>query len=114
MVEYLEALLPDSKPVRPDKHGIVRESRKAKTRTEILDIFKEDESDLRCTKFSAFTSVVEYCDHHRPIKLALSKKEGKSEAQITQLKSEARLAGSWMKSGAGKKLKDQALDLIIK
>ena len=41
----------------------------------------------------AYTSVVQYCDHQRPIKLGLKKKEGKSDAQIEQLKAEARLAG---------------------
>ena len=112
--EYLEALLPDPKKVRPDEHGEIKETRKAKTRAEILDIFKEDESELSNTKFAAYTAVVKYCDHHRPVKVALKKKEGKSDAQIEQLRAEGRLQGAWMKSGSGKQMKDRALDIIIK
>lgn len=113
MEKYLKALIPDSKEIRPDKHGEVKETQKSKTRSIILDIFKLDPSTVSHTKYSAYTSVVEYYDHKKTFKIPNKKKKGESDEQIEEMKMENRLMNLWMKSGSGKKMKDKAMEIII-
>ena len=114
MEKYLEALLPESTDNHPDAHGYVKESQKARKRNEIMSIFSDNNSSTGHTKYSAYTAVVQHCDHNKTIKIPKKKQENKSEGELITLRNESHLMGIWLKSGSGRKMKDRALNLIIK